>query len=304
MSVGALLSVATLLGYVVAPAADADQLVGRLDAALKSLSEAEDPRATLEKVGTMLDIVRRSPLETAGHFELQVTRTQALLTLAEDHWISGESSLARAYVDEAILASAGRLAVPKDLRGVLGLVRERQAAHPGAGTLRVRCWGEPCRVVLHGRNAGFGEIFDIGQLPLGTYSMVVVSAGKVVSRKDVTLSSDRPVETYRRGTPPRAVPIPYTPAIPRWVSAAGLATAGSLLIVGGSLSAIDGRCAPGLENPDTFPNDGFACARVHNTKRQSLALLGTGTVLAVGFAVQLATSKILERRHRKKQKSR
>ena len=252
------------------PAGPTDELIRSVESASQAALESPTDVRGEGELRMALDAVRKSPLQTAQSRRLRRSRIDGLLSLAAVYLARGDTEKAWDAVDEALRASGDTLGDSEGTLAVQDLISRWRAKNLPVGRVEFRCW-DGCTVLLHGRVAGRGQRFVLDRLPLGEYSMVVLSEGRILEQRPLELTAGAPRDPLVFGVPPKPPPPPaYRAKIPRWVSITGVALGTSLLVAGGVLSLIDDRCYAGLEDRDDVSLD---CRRTFDTTAEGLGLL-------------------------------
>jgi hypothetical protein len=309
------MSMSLFLGVLlIEPPADAyQQSQAALEAATAELVELP-PQEVIAKLTAALAQAQAHPRELIGDPSSANRLARARLALAWAQLATGDEAAASATMDQAIFG-AGTSSLPLSGLGpeIRKLHDERRAALEtgGHGTISVDCDGCEVSVDLRSFNSS-------APLLLGTHRVWLFDPhGELEQRLvEVVLSTaDEVVQLEYRATPepevqpggrsplqPRAssplqpvAPSSLEPAPadvhdhkPRWPKIVGMSVGAGLLVAGGVLLALDGKCrgggVPTADNVDT-------CGEVFQGAIPSYALLGVGGGLLLGASVWLTVDE-------------
>jgi hypothetical protein len=260
----------------------------------------DDPARGVERLREGLDAAASQPVDVATDPALQRARTYALLALTRALLQLERHAEARDVMDEAVrIARSDRLPVALYGPAVVELYEARRAAAENRpiGSLEVQCT-VPCRVILDERLAGLGHGVSLTGVPLGRHRVWVDAPNDGWAEplhRTIDLGPGGPIRLAYEPvaqSEPSPQPVPDGAPIrrrrlPRWAGVLGVATGAVLMITGGVLLGVDGRC-PDLSDPRRED----PCPDVLDTNAGGIALLAIGGATLTGFSVAFAIGEI------------
>lgn len=264
----------------------------------------EDPKAGTAALQTQLARARTDAIAIARDPDASKARLYASLALAANLVAAGQRDGAIALVDPLIAASTTEPPIKLYGPELVALVAERRTAlaRREPGTIEVAC-ARGCQVVVEGVIMGCAgpgaplrvqmpsgrwhvDVFapdDVGHATSGEIDVGAGATAKLVLAPTAAIDERGPGRAHDHGTR----------KLPRWAGIVGVSVGVALMIVGGVLVGVDGKC-PDLKTAARGPG---ACGRRLATDGIGYGLLGGGAAISIGFAIPLA---IGERRSRRR----
>ena len=270
---------------------------------------AEPSSASQTELEAALREAEAQALELGGDPKALEILAQARLALVWVYLAQGQSEAAEAAMDEAIRSAMG-MAIPAGNFGpqVLELHDQRKSALEQVGTASIEIDCDSCEVIINERRSPNPS----EPLQLGLYRVWVTSRDGALqpARFDVELTEPGAVETreFRAVQAPAPTSeLPPLPAhdgpndkprrrmsegrmLPRWAELLGAAAGIGLLVSGGVLSSLHGRCRGDAKDGD--PNDLDTCPVLFNNHPQDYALFGLGGSLLALSGVVLTIDEV------------
>lgn len=278
-----------VLFFAPSPSTAHEQAQRDLEVAADSIAD-QSPSESITQLEAAIDEAMQHPRELLADRSAAENLARARLALAWAELATGDAAAATTTMDLAI-RSAGTTALPLDGFGpdIRDLHDERRAVLDAEGhaTIAVDCNG--CEVLIDEAKSGNPS----GALLLGTHRVWLFDpSGELEPRFDeVVLDAADEVRTLEyQSRPDDAIDEPARAKrrAPRWAKIVGMTVGAGLLVTGGVLLAIDGKCqGGGTPTPDNVDT----CSKVWNHAMPSYALLGVGGGLFVGATVWLAVDE-------------
>lgn len=297
-----LASIVLLTLFAGPPPASYEQSQRDLEAATASFAD-QSPAESIASLEAALASAIQHPRELLANPSAVETLARARLALAWSQLAQGDTAAATATMDLAI-RSAGPNPLPLAGLGpdIRKLHNERRAALESAGQATIAIDCDACEVLIDEAKSDNPS----RPLLLGTHRVWLLDPHDQLdpSFREVTL--DTAAGTLTLDYRPAAVvpdetvsddPIPQPeqkdkgkdkPKVPRWVKIVGMAVGAGLLVTGGVLLSLDGKCQNGSA---ATPDNLGTCGKVWTSAAPSYALLGVGGGLLVGTTVWLAVDE-------------
>lgn len=313
------MSIPSILSMILAglPPPSHEQSQAELEAAADAIID-QSPADAIAQLHVALTNAEEYPHELLADPSAPKKFARARLALAWAYLADGNVTAATATMDLAI-RSAG--AEPLPLAGLGPDVRklhdQRRAALESAGraTISVDCDG--CEVLIDEAKSNNPS----EPLLLGSHRVWLFDPSNTLEQRFEVIALDTADATvtieYRPTPVPAPVPVPNpdheidpvepaavspivmepTPSdqparpkvnTPRWAKIVGMSVGASLLVTGGVLLAIDGKCQGGGE---PSPDNVDTCGKIWNHAASSYALLGVGGGLLLGASVWLGVDE-------------
>lgn len=273
-----------------------------LEQATVSVADVTPEQAIAALQAAIAESIRHGD-ELRNDVELPERLARARLTLAWAYLAAGDEAMASTTMDIAICSAGAR---PLPLSGLgpdirkLHDVRRKQLEAQGTATIVVDCDG--CEVVID----EIGASNPSEPLLLGSHRVWLFDpSGALEPRfQDVDLAQpDTPVELVYRPAARRSKskpererePTKPPTRVPRWAKLTAMGVGVGLLVVGGVLLSLDGKCRNGdaatAENLD-------ACPRVWTNAAPGYGLIAAGGGVLLGASVWLSIDEVRANRAR------
>lgn len=292
-----------------APATSYEQSQRDLEASTEAIAD-RTPAESIASLEAALATATQHPHELLADPHAAEMLARARLALAWSQLAQGDNEAAAVTMDLAI-RSAGSTPLP--LSGLGPAIRklhdERRTALEAAGQASIAVNCDACDVLINEAKADNPS----GPLLLGTYRVwlldsqqqleprfqeVVLDTAEGTVTLDyhpATAPDDHPVIDDNAGVDPvnatrrRDTATMSQPKTPRWVKIVGMTVGAGLLVTGGVLLSLDGKCQDGsVPTADNVAT----CGKVWHHTTGSYALLGVGGGLLVGATVWLTVDEV------------
>ena len=285
-----------ILFFLASPGTAHEQAQLELEAAAIAIAE-QSPSESIAQLEAALALAVQHPRDLLDDSSAAERFARARLALAWAQLADNDTTAAAATMDLAI-RSAGTTSLPLGGFGpaIRKLHDERRAALEAEGHAAILVDCDACDVLIDEARSENPS----GPLLLGPHRVWLFDpSGELEPRfQEVTLeaSGSRLDLVYRSEPKPlpsasiEVAPVePRRKTLPRWAKIVGMSVGAGLLVTGGVLLSLDGKChgggLPSASNVDT-------CTKVWNHAPLSYGLLGVGGGLLVGATVWLTVDEV------------